>query len=96
MFLAIGGSAAILAYLFTETTFYQIYTLDEDGVINFGIKLIGILMAFGYAFGVIMQWIIGCSDKNGIKFGIIFSLIPLLLLVSFNLIFKKLFMQIMS
>ena len=89
MFLVTGGAAAILAYLFTETSFYQIYSINEEGVISLGSKVTGLVMAFGYAFGVIIQWIINWSDKSGIKFGITFSLLSLAFLVVFKLFFQS-------
>jgi MFS family permease len=81
MFLVAGGAAAIVAYLFTETIFYQIYSLNEEGLVSLSVKVVGLLMAFGYAFGVVMQWIVGFSDKRGIRFGVLFSLVSLVFLV---------------
>ncbi|NGX32589.1 MAG: hypothetical protein K1060chlam4_00638 [Candidatus Anoxychlamydiales bacterium] len=84
MFLAAGGASAIFAYLFAETTFYQIYSLNEVSGANLTTKVVGILMAIGYAFGVIMQWIIYFSDKKGIKYGIAISLIMLINILIFK------------
>jgi len=84
MFLVIGGSAAILAYFFSETAFYQVFSLHEDGEKDLGIRIIGIFMAFGYTFGVIIQWIMSFSDKSGIKKGISVSMIALALLMFLN------------
>ena len=81
MFLVGGGAAAILAYLFAETTFYQIYSLDEDGAVTINQKVIGILMAVGYSFGVIIQWITAPTNKKGIKRGIAISVVSLVVFV---------------
>jgi MFS family permease len=89
MFLVSGGAAALFAYLCTETTFYQIYSINEEGEVNLGDKVTGLLMAFGYAFGVIAQWIIYCSDKKGIKFGITFSFLSLSILFIFKFLLSR-------
>ena len=78
MLLATGGMVGLLAYLFSEASFYQIYSIDIENLIGFNKKVIGILMAFGYAFGVLIQWIISNSDKKMIKMGLLISLIMLL------------------
>lgn len=89
MFLVTGGAAALIAYLFSETTFYQIYSLNEEGFVSTENKVVGLVMAFGYAFGVIMQWIIYCTDKVGIKFGTSFSFLILSLIFGFKIIFNE-------
>ena len=89
MFFVSGGAAALLAYLFTETAFYQIYSLNEEGIVTLSAKVIGLSMAFGYAFGVIVQWILPFSDRSGIKIGIAISLISLLLLVLCKWVFDR-------
>jgi len=86
MFMVTGGAAAIFAYLFAETSFYQIYSLDEEGTIALSTQVIGLLMAVGYAFGVIIQWIIYFSDKKGIKYGIGISSITLIIFLAFKVL----------
>ncbi|NGX56360.1 MAG: hypothetical protein K1060chlam5_00598 [Candidatus Anoxychlamydiales bacterium] len=89
MFLTAGGSAAILAYLLSETTFYQIFSSNEIELQSLSIKIAGVLMAVGYALGVLIQWIMSFSDKKGIKYGIIISLISLFILFAFNNLYGK-------
>ncbi len=86
MFSVIGGALGIFAYIFAETTFYQIYSFDVVGSTEDvdNTKVVGIIMAFGYAFGVLMQWIIVKSDKKILKIGALFSLLMLISLVFFK------------
>lgn len=82
MFFISGGTAAFLAYFFSESTFYPIYSLNEEGVTSFASKLTGASMGLGYGLGVLLQWKSHCLDKTSIKFGIFvsfFSLISLLI-----------------
>lgn len=88
VFFISGGAFAIFAYLFSEITFYQIYSLNEN-VINFNLKVVGILMAFGYAFGVLVQWITFISDKKAIRYGISISFISLILLLFCKYLFDN-------
>jgi len=79
MLFVTGGIAAFLAYLFSETAFYQIYILDELPKTIFKEKVNGISMGIAYFIGVISLWIINPSDKKSIKFGILFSFISILI-----------------
>lgn len=84
-----GGLAALGAYFFSETTFYSIYSLGEDGgsktVID---KMLGLYMSFGYAVGVYSLWKTRCSDRNGIKTGVIISLISLVLFMLYKFVLE--------
>ena len=83
-----GAVAAIFAYMFSETAFFQIYFTDESHILNLGTRLSGVILAFGYAFGVVIQWIVYCSDRSGIKFGTRFSFISLIVICMFAYYFK--------
>lgn len=85
MFLVAGGAFSVFAYLFSEISFYQIYSLVEDGVHGPENQVVGLIMAFGYAFGIIIQWIVYCSDESGIKFGSLLSLTFLFVIFCFKL-----------
>jgi hypothetical protein len=80
MFSITGGASALFAYLFSEISFYQVYLLTAEGIRENETQVVGLIMAFGYAFGIIMQWIIYNSDENGVKFGSLFSFINLFIL----------------
>ena len=89
MLFVTGGAAALVAYLLTEATFYQIYTLDELPTNPIGKKIIGSLMGIGYSVGVLMLWIVKPSSKNSIKFGLSFSIFCLLFLIFTNYLFSE-------
>ncbi|MDP1608387.1 MAG: MFS transporter [Chlamydiales bacterium] len=80
MFLVTGGASALFAYVFSEISFYQVYLLTAEGIIENETQVVGLIMAFGYAFGIIMQWIIYNSDESGVKFGSLFSFLSLFIL----------------
>lgn len=84
-----GGSTALAAYLLTETTFYQIYTLDEFPSNTTGGKIIGTLMGIGYSAGVIMLWILNPSNKNSIKFGLVISFSCLIAMIICVFVFPE-------
>lgn len=80
-----GGAAAILAYLFSETSFYLPYILEElPEALNIT-KIMGLLMGIGYSAGVFSQIIIYPSDKRSIIFGVLFSFIFVIILLSSNI-----------
>lgn len=85
MFLVTGGASALFAYLFSEISFYQVYLLAAEGILESETQVVGLIMAFGYAFGIIMQWIVYNSDESGVKFGSLFSFISLLILFCLKL-----------
>lgn len=85
MLFVTGGAAALIAYLFTEVTFYQIYVMDELPEVVIGKKVIGVLMGIAYLSGVCMQWIVYPSDQKCIKFGAMFSLIFLFIFSTYNI-----------
>lgn len=84
MLFVTGGSVALVAYLLTEITFYQIYTLDELPGRIIGKKIIGSLMGIGYSVGVLVMWLVNPSNKSSIKFGVLFSFFCLLVLFFIN------------
>jgi hypothetical protein len=78
MLFVTGGGVAFLAYLFSETAFYQLYVLDELPQNVIGQKISGVLMGAAYFIGVVALWAVNPSDKKSIKFGITFSFLSIL------------------
>lgn len=89
MFLVAGGASALLAYLFSESAFYPIYSLKEEGTPSFNSKIIGTSMALGYAAGVAMLWLSRCSDRMGIRIGVPISLVFIIAVYLLKLFFAQ-------
>lgn len=84
MLFIVGGSSAIIAYLLSETSFYQMYLLDE--LQSTGKKVVGILMGFAYFTGVVSQWVVYPSDKKAVTVGVIWSFVSVVAYALFHMV----------